>query len=958
MNSRITPFLVALFALLNVWQCQQPAPTASAPTPEGDAALLLLQGDSLRKEKDYEQAIARYEQALPILRAYPDSLTAWMKTRRNIAVIMSGEQYKRLEALTYIQATHDALSQWRPPATDAEYEEQTKLYLREYFINKQVTRFDRAQQAIEQAERIFRAHLYGKAHRIAAYLFAERANTYVQAGEFAAAEQLFQESLAYEQQYEAPGLASFNDYGSSYLSQENYERALAIFQAGLQRPMTDTFDYTLLLLNQAEAEAHMKQTAEAQASNAAAARLLKYEEAYGTSQYNRCMRGYWENEGIIAVQNGQWKRAANNFKEAGSELWATGRTAREAAGFIVAEAAALYAAADVPKALERYHAAWLQFYPGWSEPAAQPPSSNVLLTDKVLVEILEGKARCLARLQQFDAALEFYALIPVVEAQLRAVHTLESSSLAALQKSRHRFDAAVQLAWEAYTLTSEQKFAEKAYFFTEMARSTLQTQELRRNEAQDLLSPADQEADRALAERIAAAEIRLSDVKSPEDPVIQQLVRDIRQLKEEQVRFRRAAAQRNPNYAIATGNTRLVAPDSVRHLLRHDQLMLNYYMTDSALFVLSFAPSGGFSWRREVWTPADKTALDSLIQYLESPDPERKGHAFYARFSSYFWQKLAAPNVSGHNISGLVIVPDLALAALPFEALLTDAPAENSSAKGLPYAIKKYALSYAFSATLLHTQQSITHKRAHQQRLALAAFAPAYRNAALRLDSAASDARFAARLYGGTPYTDEAATEARFREAAGQARILLLAMHGASDHVQMNRCHLLFGDQPQNAGGDNVLYSNELKAIPAKADLAVISACFGGDGPVQKGEGTYSIARAFTIAGVPSTIMSLWRLPVVSSSPLVRDFLQELQANGGQKSKDVALQQAKLRWIDEQGASSKSHPYYWAGLVAAGDCSALPVSENHWITPILWLLAAALAAVAILRLKRRKKTGV
>ena len=55
-----------------------------------------------------------------------------------------------------------------------------------------------------------------------------------------------------------------------------------------------------------------------------------------------------------------------------------------------------------------------------------------------------------------------------------------------------------------------------------------------------------------------------------------------------------------------------------------------------------------------------------------------------------------------------------------------------------------------------------------------------------------------------------------------------------------------------------MLHTYEIYNLELKGELAVLSACSTGDGKLQKGEGVISLARAFTYAGIPSVVMTLW----------------------------------------------------------------------------------------------------
>lgn len=909
-----------------------------------DVSLVLNNADSLRIAGLFDAAIAEYQKALPLLRSQNDSLGRWIKTQRFIAVILSLEQKKRAESLLVIHGAIDSLKNWKQIETKDEYKELTKLYIREAIISRQISDLPQMKVALGRVEDIFRNHLYG-AHDIAWFLYPEMSNLYVRLGEFENAERLFQESIEYEKKYKQQGIASYMDYGSAYLSQENYSKALGIFDAGLAAGFVDTFTQTMLLLNRAEALARLGQLKASEKSNTDAVRLLANKDNYEQEGYARCMRGLLENMAIIAEQRQDWVLAARQYRAALDTAFSAGISRREIAGFMVAEAQALFSQGDYQQALARYHDAYLEFYPGSVEKVNDLPNPADLLTDKILAEVLEGKAKCFAQTQQYGQALALYELIPVVEEQLRATHTFESSSLRALRNSRKRFDAAVELAWTAWKATGDPQYAQKAFQFTEMARAVLQTKGLAANEALALLTPDQQQKDQAFAVQIAAAETRLADITANDDPEMGRIMQSIRQLKEEQKQYRQSLIPTNRAYAAALSGSTALPVSEVKNLMRPGQVLLDYYWADTtALHIFAVDAFGNATWRREPWTSDLQHALDSLTAYLEQPDRTGNGLPFFTQTAAFLWQKIAGPEAAGAPTAGiclgstrpvlqseLVVIPDLALAALPFEALLTQSVSETQKWGDLPYSIKKYAIGYAFSANLLGTQQSLTKKREGKAKVPFAGFAPVYSDPAKRLDSAQTDVQYGARLFSGDPHIGPGATEAQFREDAMNAQVLLLSMHGQSDHQQLNHSRLFFGDPVTDPVNDNILYANELQVIPARADLAVISACFGGDGPIQKGEGTYSIARSFTIAGVPSTVMSLWEFPVISSSPLVRDFLTELKAH---HTKDTALRQAKLNWLEERQNSDKAHPFYWSGVVTAGDMAALKIKEPSNAGPI------------------------
>ena len=89
---------------------------------------------------------------------------------------------------------------------------------------------------------------------------------------------------------------------------------------------------------------------------------------------------------------------------------------------------------------------------------------------------------------------------------------------------------------------------------------------------------------------------------------------------------------------------------------------------------------------------------------------------------------------------------------------------------------------------------------------------------------------------------------------------------------------------------------------------------------LNKGEGILNLARSFFYTGVPSVIMSKWKINDQSSSFIIQGFYEKLKANF---TKDEALQAAKIAYLENEADLITAHPFYWAGLVQLGNANAL-----------------------------------
>jgi CHAT domain-containing protein len=165
-------------------------------------------------------------------------------------------------------------------------------------------------------------------------------------------------------------------------------------------------------------------------------------------------------------------------------------------------------------------------------------------------------------------------------------------------------------------------------------------------------------------------------------------------------------------------------------------------------------------------------------------------------------------------------------------------------------------------------------------------------------------------------------------------------MHSLTDDKDPSLSRLLFTLTPKDTTNDNDLTAAELYTTSLKADLAVLSACNTGFGTLNKGEGVMSLARAFTYAGVPSTVTSLWKVPDLTTREIMVDFYKNLKSG---KTKDAALREAKLTYLNNAPESIAANPYFWAGFVPMGNMEAMNFEEKRPLS--IWGILAGIVGV-------------
>ncbi|HSE23121.1 MAG TPA: CHAT domain-containing tetratricopeptide repeat protein [Pyrinomonadaceae bacterium] len=274
--------------------------------------------------------------------------------------------------------------------------------------------------------------------------------------------------------------------------------------------------------------------------------------------------------------------------------------------------------------------------------------------------------------------------------------------------------------------------------------------------------------------------------------------------------------------------------------------------------------------------------------------------------------------------TNLVIAADNILWDLPFQALISDANR---------YVIESAAVSYAPSFTVL---REMTKRRNSQPASAnlLALGNPSLDQETIRkvsftrrdeklepLPEAEQEVKTLGRLYGSSRsqvYIGADAREDLVKSEAGQAKILHFATHGVLNNVSPMYSHLVLAEGGPNE--DGLLEAWELMQLDLHADLAVLSACETARGRIGAGEGLIGLSWAMFIAGVPSLVVSQWKVDSASTRDLMVNFHRGLltpsTATKVRLTKTEALRQASLKVMKNP---QTSHPFYWAGFVLIGD---------------------------------------
>lgn len=296
-----------------------------------------------------------------------------------------------------------------------------------------------------------------------------------------------------------------------------------------------------------------------------------------------------------------------------------------------------------------------------------------------------------------------------------------------------------------------------------------------------------------------------------------------------------------------------------------------------------------------------------------------------------------------------VVIPDDILYYLPFELLVSKDD----------FLIKEHIISYASNAYFIENEQIISNSDLDQK---VVLFAPAYtstipesqlavRGEAYSLSGAEEEVSVISTLVAAEVFKGKQASKSKFKSLDKNASVLHLAMHANLNDNDPELSSLLFSSSET----DYEMYISELYGLNFNAELAVLSACNTGVGGFKDGGELVSIHHAFTTAGIPSKVASLWNAPDLSTKAIMIDFYKNLR-NGQDKA--TALRQAKLRYLNNPENEMLQHPFYWAGFILSGDNTPLQLQQASFWYRYPILIAAMLFLVVVLVFILIKKKGI
>jgi CHAT domain-containing protein/type II secretory pathway pseudopilin PulG len=379
----------------------------------------------------------------------------------------------------------------------------------------------------------------------------------------------------------------------------------------------------------------------------------------------------------------------------------------------------------------------------------------------------------------------------------------------------------------------------------------------------------------------------------------------------------------HPELRTNRSQSKPLTPGQINDLLPDSHTaFIEYVVTDSKayLLVLTKSPTGETPMLRVYPIAIAGSEIAKRTRDFRDLITTQGGFADDARRLYDLLLKPAEQQLKGKK--SLCIIPDGILWDLPFQAL---EPRDGH------YLLEEYAISYAPSLSVLRQMSLRKKSDASTSLLAFgnpttpgeiaASIKTAYRGEVLGpLPDAEMEVDTLRGIWGPSSSRILIGASARknvFISEASKYNIIHFATHGILDDASPMYSRLVMARDENDRNDDGLLEAREIMQLNLHADLVVLSACQTARGRIGAGEGMIGMSWAFFVAGVPTMVVSQWKVNSGSTAKLMIDFHKRLRDESSAQSQTtaMALQQAALSVMKDP---RYRHPYFWAGFVVMG----------------------------------------
>ncbi len=528
----------------------------------------------------------------------------------------------------------------------------------------------------------------------------------------------------------------------------------------------------------------------------------------------------------------------------------------------------------------------------------------------------------------------------------------EESKIATLKGVRKAFENLFEVGFTLYQRTKNNSYLNELFTYSERSKAymlkNIVSDELAKRAGgvpENLINKA-----RIIKKEIDSMQYSLSqNIPQSNNALDELLVSRILHKQEEYEDFIRKLENQYLDYALLKKQGKNISIENIQNQLKLDQALLEYFFIYNALYVFYIDKDTVYLTSQSINRGFSQQLLEyrSLFDNLSFNEFSEENIMDFIKQSHTLYTLAIKPVENLIDTKRLIIVPDEELSLIPFETLVSKHPDSlmQTPYNNLPYLVLSNPISYIYSAS-----QLTTGKKSRFRNVDFAGFAPEYltmstdfnhiENGRLTSLPGAKDEVLSAKKYfRGRVYTNGHVCKDKYFKESQQRKIVHLAMHAVLDSLEPMNSWFVFSIQNQNPEGR--LHAYEIYAHKIASSLVVLSACNTGMGRINKGEGVFSIARAYLLSGVKNVIYTQWSVADRSSAQLMDRFYFYLSQG---IPTDIALQKAKIDFIIK-GDPVKAFPFYWSPYVIMGTPIEIAPQRRIYIGIGLFLLVILITYV-------------
>lgn len=372
------------------------------------------------------------------------------------------------------------------------------------------------------------------------------------------------------------------------------------------------------------------------------------------------------------------------------------------------------------------------------------------------------------------------------------------------------------------------------------------------------------------------------------------------------------------NNEISFKSNNATTPE-IQNKLEDNEAIIEYYLNDQEL------TCAVISKRKFDLFPSNRTfkisnKVDMLIMNLGKHNAEE-----YCKIAKVLYDSILNPYIKNlpKEINHLIIIPHGKLSQVPFDALVLNQTNKYSKADFL---IKHYNISYALSCNLFYN-----NKENNLLKSDMVTLSPEYKQ------------------HSNLPFSKKVIDELRssfsisnfvLSNTSKNSSILHISAHACCDYQNSRNSYILLSDTQK-------LFLNEISNKKFNSKLAILNACETANGDIEMGEGVINFSRHFYLAGIKSTITTIWKVDDEATANTISFFYKELQRGN---STVTSLYNAKLNYLNTGKSIDDYDPYYWAGLIYTGNDLVVEKNKTNYVLyTISGIVILGLGIVLLLR---------